>query len=100
MREAQATDEPSAEGSFTSPAGLLHLERTLANGHCFRWRRDPAHKNPPPGEEHWQGIVGGRVVWLGRYPGADGGDDRIAYRVQPSAGLAADAAWVRAYLRL
>jgi N-glycosylase/DNA lyase len=101
MREARAPEEPgTGEGSFPYPAGLLHLERTLANGQCFRWRRDPAHTNPPPGEEYWQGIVGGRVVWLARFLGAEGADDRIAYRVQPSAGADADAAWVRAYLRL
>ena len=89
--------EPTA-GEVLLPAGALHLERTLANGQCFRWRRDPARKAAPPGEEHWQGIVGDRVVWLSRYPGATA--DRLAFRLLPAGGGAADAAWLRAYLRL
>lgn len=89
---------PPGVGHFLYPAGLLHLERTLANGQCFRWRRDPTYKGTPPGEEHWQGIVGGRVLWLGHTPG--GAEDRLAYRVQPAGDPAADAAWVHAYLRL
>jgi N-glycosylase/DNA lyase len=89
--------EPST-GEILLPAGALHLERTLANGQCFRWRRDPTRKAPPPGEEHWQGIAGARVVWLSRYPGPT--TDRLAYRLLPGADSATGAAWLRAFLRL
>ncbi|MGI8587556.1 MAG: DNA glycosylase [Chloroflexia bacterium] len=91
---------PDATAGFFLPAGTLHLERTLANGQCFRWRRDPAHKAVPAGEEYWQGIARGRVVWLGRVPGAEEGADRITYRLQPAGEAEADEAWLRAYLRL
>jgi N-glycosylase/DNA lyase len=92
------TMEPGA-GEWRVPAGMLHLERTLANGQCFRWRKDPAQKGAPEGEEHWLGIVGGRVVWLGRIPGPDGAGDLIRYRLAPAGEAEADAAWLRAYLR-
>lgn len=85
-------------GEVRVPAGLLHLERTLANGQCFRWRRDPAGKTAAPGEEHWHGIVGTRVVWLARIPGDDW--DTLRYRILPAGEAEADAAWLRAYLRL
>src|SRR5437773_3019006 len=102
---------PAAEQTFSYPAGLLHLERTFANGQCFRWRFDPAQKDAPPGEEHWQGIVAGRVVWLGRRPphpdpppegaGNRAGEDTFHFRVAPSLGsAAADRAFLWDYLRL
>ncbi|HMA33832.1 MAG TPA: DNA glycosylase [Chloroflexia bacterium] len=87
-------------GSLVVPAAQLQLERTLANGQCFRWRRDPARRSAPAGEEHWQGIAGGRVVWLSRPAAIAGGGDRLDYRIQPAGAPAADAAWLRAYLRL
>jgi N-glycosylase/DNA lyase len=96
------TTSPTDESTFRYPAGLLHLERTFANGQCFRWRPDPARKGAPPGEEHWQGIVAGRVIWLGRVPAAEGeGDDTFTFRVAPSLGSAeADRAFLWDYLRL
>src|SRR5437667_441218 len=69
-------------------------------------RRDPGVKAAPAGEEHWQGIVAGRVVWLARYPGvgqssALDGEDVIRWRVQPGAEAGFDPdPWLRAYLRL
>ncbi|HUS14016.1 MAG TPA: DNA glycosylase [Chloroflexia bacterium] len=94
------TTTAAGAGSFLLPAGTLHLERTLANGQCFRWRRNPAQKSAPAGEEHWLGIVSDRVLALSRYPGQEGAEDRITYQVQPPGEPDADAAWVRAYLRL
>jgi N-glycosylase/DNA lyase len=93
---------PTADQTFSYPAGLLHLERTFANGQCFRWRPDPARKAAPPGEEHWQGIVAGRVIWLGRVPAAvDAPDDTFHFRVAPSLGSPpADQAFLWDYLRL
>ena len=91
-----------ASGSFTYPAGLLHLERTFANGQCFRWRPDPAQPTPMEGEEHWQGIAGGQVIWLQRRaaPSPDG-EDRFTYRLAPGLGSpAADGAFLWDYLRL
>ncbi len=85
-------------GEIVVPAGGLHLEYTLANGQCFRWRRDPAGKSGAPDAEYWHGIVGGRVVWLARIPGTDG--DTLRYRLAPAGDAEADAAWLRAYLRL
>jgi N-glycosylase/DNA lyase len=101
MPETQAagTGAPG-EGNFRYPAGMLHLEYTLANGQCFRWRRDPAKKGAPAGEEHWQGIVAGRVIWLARAPNVADGEDEIRYRVLPAGDPATEAAWLRAYLRL
>jgi N-glycosylase/DNA lyase len=93
---------PSPDQTFPYPAGLLHLERTFANGQCFRWRPDPARKGAPAGEEHWQGIVEGRVIWLSRLPAApDTPDDTFRFRVAPSRGTPeADRAFLWDYLRL
>src|SRR5437764_15434042 len=100
--EAQPTP---GTGVLRLPAGTLHLEYTLANGQCFRWRRDPAVKAAPAGSEHWQGIAGGRVIWLARYPQVADGEDEIRWRVQsadddPVRQGSALEDWLHAYLRL
>ena len=63
-------------------AGKVGPDRLLANGQCFRWRPDPAHKAAPASAEHWQGIVAGHVVWLSRKPAGEGvPTDTFTFRV-------------------
>ncbi len=98
MDHSDDTQPEAGVGELQVPAGELHLERTLANGQCFRWRRDPAGQATTPGAEHWHGIVGARVVWLARIPGAEW--DTLRYRILPAGEAESNAAWLRAYLRL
>ena len=92
---------PAPDQTFTYPAGLLRLTPTFANGQCFRWRPDPARKDAPPGEESWQGLAAGRVIWLRRAASEDAAQDTFHFRVAPSLGSpAADQAFLWDYLRL
>lgn len=75
--------------TFTYPAGMLHIEYTLANGQMFRWRK---------GNDGWWDAVSGSTLLRLRQVGSDDpATDRFEYETFPEEG---GKAFVERFLRL